>query len=43
MNPFLWVLIAILAIDALREYLGLSSLTQLGQFIDALFMHWVML
>ncbi|WP_407439743.1 KPN_01571 family protein [Lelliottia sp.] len=43
MNPFLWVLIAILAVDVLREYLGLSSLTQLGQFIYALFVHWVML
>ncbi|WP_412101484.1 KPN_01571 family protein [Lelliottia amnigena] len=43
MNPFLWVLIAIFAVDAFREYLGLSSLTQLGQFIYALGMHWAML
>ncbi|WP_414672125.1 KPN_01571 family protein [Lelliottia sp. CFBP8978] len=39
MNPFLWVLIAIFAVDALREYLGLSSLAQLADFVFAFCLH----
>ncbi|WP_370641315.1 KPN_01571 family protein [Lelliottia sp. WAP21] len=43
MNPFLWVLIAIFAVDALRELFGLSSLPQLIDVISLLLIQWLTL
>ncbi|MGS2872851.1 KPN_01571 family protein [Enterobacter huaxiensis] len=35
MNPYLWVFIVLLALDALRENLGLSSLLSLAECVFA--------
>ncbi|HEY4437982.1 KPN_01571 family protein [Lelliottia sp. V106_10] len=38
MNPFLWVLVVLFALDALRESLGLSSFAALVEYASA----WMM-
>ncbi|MFN1127887.1 MULTISPECIES: KPN_01571 family protein [Lelliottia] len=40
MNPFLWVLVVLFALDALRESLGLSSFSGLVDFVGAWMMQW---
>ncbi|WP_369077401.1 KPN_01571 family protein [Enterobacter sp. UNJFSC 003] len=33
MNPYLWVFVVLLALDALRENVGLSSLSALAEYL----------
>ncbi|WP_222848563.1 KPN_01571 family protein [Enterobacter hormaechei] len=39
MNPYLWVFIVLLALDALREDLGLSSFSTLADYVFAWGIH----
>ncbi|WP_407655043.1 KPN_01571 family protein [Enterobacter wuhouensis] len=41
MNPYLWVFIVLMALDALREDLGLSSFSSLAEYIFAWGAHWL--
>ncbi|EPV3659637.1 MULTISPECIES: KPN_01571 family protein [Enterobacter] len=44
MNPYLWVFIVLLALDAIRENAGLSSLSSLSALINLLLSgisHWI--
>ncbi|EOG1815484.1 KPN_01571 family protein [Enterobacter hormaechei] len=40
MNPYLWILIVLLALDALREDLGLSSFSSLADYVFAWGIHF---
>ncbi|MHA0874524.1 MULTISPECIES: KPN_01571 family protein [Enterobacter cloacae complex] len=41
MNPYLWVFIVLLALDALREDLGLSSFSSLTDYVYAWGVSWL--
>jgi hypothetical protein len=40
MNPFLWVLVVLFALDALRESLGLASFIALVEYAEVWMMQW---
>ncbi|WP_427854496.1 KPN_01571 family protein [Enterobacter wuhouensis] len=41
MNPYLWVFIVLMALDALREDLGLSSFSSLAKYVFTWGAHWL--
>ncbi|HHT3487892.1 TPA: KPN_01571 family protein [Enterobacter hormaechei] len=41
MNPYLWIFIVLLALDAIREDLGLSSFSSLADYVFAWGIHWL--
>ncbi|AEW74012.1 KPN_01571 family protein [Enterobacter ludwigii] len=41
MNPYLWVFIVLLALDAIRENAGLSSLSALINLLLSGISHWI--